>query len=114
MPYIAVQLAHLHHLDLAVRVADRFDRLAEGLDPVIDGNVADPQKPAYGAESQPSKLQLQSHRRAHPTFGHGVPIATAFAAVALPAIDDAVFDTALAVTFWTICHQNPIKNGERL
>ena len=54
MPDMAVQFFHFHHLDFGGRAADRFDRLAEGLDP-----VADPQKPAYGAEPHAFQTQLQ-------------------------------------------------------
>ncbi len=115
MPDIAVEFVHFNHPNFGDRVANRFDRFAEGLDPVIDGNVADLQKTAYGAEPHAFQIQLQGlspDRRTHPAFGHGVPINTAFAAVALPAIDDAVLDAALAVAFWTIYHQIPIRNGE--
>lgn len=59
MPDIAVQFVHFHHLDFSGRVADRFDRFAEGLDPVIDGNVADFQKTAYRAEPHAFQIQLQ-------------------------------------------------------
>ena len=104
MPDMAVQFFHFHHLDFGGRAADRFDRLAEGLDPVVHGNVADPQKPAYGAEPHAFQIQLQ-RLPPRPAFGHGVPIATAFASVPLPATDDAVLGAALAVAFWTSSHQ---------
>lgn len=94
--------------DLDGLSADReLDLRAPLPDPAVNGPMADAQDPADRAEAQP----LQIHQQGQPSgllrfdirfLGHCIAVATFFAAVTLPVLDDTVLNVIRALALWTI------------